>query len=121
VIDHVGLNVRDREALKAFYREALAPLGYEVGLEVEVHVGFRSPEGELDFWISERGEPSPGHVGFRARDRGAVDAFYKAALGAGGADNGPPGVRAEYHENYYAAYVLDPERNNIEAVCQAPA
>jgi catechol 2,3-dioxygenase-like lactoylglutathione lyase family enzyme len=118
MLDHVALNVRDGATAKAFYGQALEPLGYTIGLEVEEHVGFRSPDGQLDFWISERGEPGPGHVGFRARDRGAVDAFHAAALAAGGRDNGAPGVRTEYHENYYAAYVLDPEGSNIEAVCQ---
>lgn len=121
MLDHVALNVRDGASAKAFYALALEPLGYSVGLEVEEHVGFRSPDGELDFWISERGDPSPGHVGFRATDRATVDAFHAAALAAGGTDNGPPGVRSDYHEDYYAAYALDPEGNNIEAVCQKPA
>ena len=121
MLDHVAINVRDLAAAKAFYERALEPLGYSVGMEVGEHVGFRSAEGELDFWLSERGEPSPAHVGFRAPGRAAVDAYHEAALAAGGTDNGPPGVREEYHENYYAAYVLDPEGNNIEAVCQEPA
>lgn len=120
MLDHVGINVRSLSTAKTFYAQALAPLGYGVGLEVGEHVGFRSADGELDFWLSERGEPSPTHVGFRAADRAAVDAFHESALAAGGTDNGAPGVREEFHESYYAAYVLDPEGNNIEAVCQQP-
>jgi catechol 2,3-dioxygenase-like lactoylglutathione lyase family enzyme len=121
MLDHVAINVNDLSTANAYYERALQPLGYTVGMEVGEHVGFRSGEGELDFWLSERGEPSPAHVGFRARDRAAVDAYYKAALAAGGTDNGGPGVREDFHENYYAAYVLDPEGNNIEAVCQQAA
>lgn len=120
MLDHVALNVRDGGAAKAFYERALEPLGYTVGMEVEEHVGFRSADGALDFWISARGEPSsPVHVAFQAEDRSTVDAYHEAALAAGGVDNGPPGVRAEYHEHYYSAYVFDPEGNNVEAVCQA--
>ncbi|MGH2800122.1 MAG: VOC family protein [Solirubrobacterales bacterium] len=122
MLDHAALNVRDGAAARAFYERALEPLGYTVGMEVEEHVGFRSAEGELDFWLSERGEPSaPMHLAFRAPDRQTVDAYHSAAVAAGGVDNGAPGVRTDFHENYYAAYVLDPEGNNIEAVCQKPA
>lgn len=122
MVDHVAFNIRDLAAAKAFYERALAPLGYTVGMELEKDVGFRSAEGELDFWLCERGEPSaPTHVGFRAPDRATVDAFHTAAIAAGGSDNGAPGIRQEYHENYYASYVLDPEGSNIEAVCQQPA
>ena len=121
MLDHVALNISDGAVAKAFYERALEPLGYTVGMEVDEHVGFRSAEGELDFWLSRRGEPSsPVHVAFHAADRSAVDAYHATAIAAGGVDNGAPGVRAEYHENYYAAFVLDPEGNNIEAVCQKP-
>jgi catechol 2,3-dioxygenase-like lactoylglutathione lyase family enzyme len=121
MLDHVAINVCSLSTTKAFYERALEPLGYSVGMEVGEHVGFRSGEGELDFWLSERGEPAPTHVAFRAPDRQTVDGYYGAALAAGGSDNGAPGVREEFHENYYAAYVLDPEGNNIEVVCQQPA
>jgi catechol 2,3-dioxygenase-like lactoylglutathione lyase family enzyme len=122
MIDHVALNIRDLGQAKAFYERALSPLGYTVGMELEHDVAFRSPEGELDFWLCRRGEPSaPTHVGFHAADRPTVDAFHAAAIAAGGADNGAPGVRSDYHENYYAAFVLDPEGSNIDAVCQQPA
>jgi hypothetical protein len=91
-------------------------------MELGHDVGFRSREGELDFWLCQRGEPSaPTHVGFRASDRATVDAFHAAALEAGGSDNGAPGIRPDFHENYYAAFVIDPEGSNIEAVCQTPA
>lgn len=71
--------------------------------------------------MNSPGDPAPTHVGFGAPDRAAVDAYHAAAVAAGGADNGAPGIRTEFHESYYAAYVLDPEGNNIEAVCQKPA
>lgn len=121
MVDHVALNVRDLAAAKAFYEQALAPLGYAVGLDLGQELGFRSAEGALDFWICERGDPSaPTHVGFHAPDRAAVDAFHAAAIAAGGKDNGAPGIREHYHENYYAAFVIEPEGSNIEAVCQKP-
>jgi catechol 2,3-dioxygenase-like lactoylglutathione lyase family enzyme len=121
VLDHAGLNVSDIAAARRFYEQALAPLGYTIGHDGDSYVGFRSPEGEFDFWIAERGEPSTGtHVAFRVGDRATVDAFHEAALAAGGSDNGAPGVRAEYHENYYGAYALDPGGNNVEAVCHQP-
>jgi catechol 2,3-dioxygenase-like lactoylglutathione lyase family enzyme len=121
MLDHVALNVRDAGAAKAYYEAALLPLGYAVAMELGEHVGFRSPDGALDFWLSRHEDPSPTHVAFRAVDRGTVDAYHTAALAAGGRDNGAPGVRAHYHEHYYAAYVTDRDGNNIEAVCQQPA
>ena len=117
MIDHTGVNVSDIARSKAFYRAALAPLGYEVVMEFEQFAGLgvaRKP----DFWIGE-GSPNvpPMHVAFRAETRAQVDAFYKAALGASGRDNGPPGLRPHYHADYYGAFVLDPDGHNIEAVC----
>jgi catechol 2,3-dioxygenase-like lactoylglutathione lyase family enzyme len=121
MIDHGSLNVRDLAAAKAFYAEALEPLGYRVFTELDEHVGFQAGEAGPDFWISRRGGPGTGnHVCFRARDRETVEAFHTAALAAGGADNGPPGLRPHYHENYYGAYVFDPDGNNVEAVCHSP-
>ena len=73
-----------------------------------------------DFWLAQRGKPGTSHVAIRSNDRAAVDAFHEAALAAGGKDNGPPGLRPHYHETYYSAFVLDPEGNNIEAVCHSP-
>jgi catechol 2,3-dioxygenase-like lactoylglutathione lyase family enzyme len=122
MLDHAGLNVRDIAAARRFYEETLAPLGYTLAVDGGEYLGFRSADGELDFWLAQRGEPSAGtHIAFRARDRAAVDAYHRAALAAGGTDNGAPGVRAEYHEQYYGAYVLDPAGNNVEAVCHGPA
>jgi catechol 2,3-dioxygenase-like lactoylglutathione lyase family enzyme len=116
VIDHVTLNVADLESTKAFYEQALKPLGYELAMEYLEGCGFGAP-GKPDFFLARRGEPSaPVHVAFASADRNTVQAFYEAALAAGGHDNGPPGLRRVYHEHYYGAYVLDPEGNNIEAV-----
>jgi catechol 2,3-dioxygenase-like lactoylglutathione lyase family enzyme len=120
MIDHVSANVGDFQQAKRFYEQALAPLGYSVRMEFESAAGFGSGEGIPDFWIGSNPERGATHVAFTAKDRAAVDSFYKAAVAAGGQDNGPPGVRADYHENYYAAYVHDPDGNNIEAVSHQP-
>jgi len=120
VIDHVTLNVRDVEASKPFYTEALRPLGYELAMEYVEGAGYAA-DGKPDFFLAQRGEPSsPVHVAFRGLDRRTVDEFHAAALAAGGTDNGPPGIRRVYHEYYYGAYVLDPEGNNLEAVTHEP-
>ena len=121
MIDHVTANVTDFEQAKPFYTAALAPLGYSVQAEFEGAVGFGAGQGIPDFWLGSRGERGATHVAFSAPDRSAVDRFYEAAVAAGGQDNGPPGVRAHYHENYYAAFVHDADGNNIEAVCHRPA
>jgi catechol 2,3-dioxygenase-like lactoylglutathione lyase family enzyme len=121
MIDHVGLNVSDLAASKAFYAETLEPLGYRIWVEGEERVAFGIQEEIPDFWIWRRDEPSsPTHVSFRARDHETVDAFHAAGLAAGGTDNGAPGVRPHYHDQYYGAFVLDPDGNNIEAVCHSP-
>ena len=120
MIDHVTANVGDFQQAKRFYEQALAPLGYSVQMEFESAAGFGSGEGIPDFWIGSNPERGATHVAFTAKDRAAVDSFYKAAVAAGGQDNGPPGVRAHYHENYYAAYVHDPDGNNLEAVSHQP-
>jgi catechol 2,3-dioxygenase-like lactoylglutathione lyase family enzyme len=120
VIDHIVLNVRDLAKSKAFYEPALKPLGYALKVEWLEGVGFGTDEG-TDFFLAQRGEPSaPVHVALVSPDRATVDAFYADALEAGGADNGPPGLRRVYHEYYYGAYVLDPDGNNIEAVTHHP-
>src|SRR5919201_379529 len=106
MLDHVTLNVRDRQRSKAFYEQALRPLGYSVVAEWEGGAGFGTGEGGPDFWIAQRGDSSaPVHVALRAADRETVDAFHRAALEAGGEDNGPPGLRPPYHEQYYRAFV----------------
>lgn len=115
MIDHIGLPVRDLARSKAFYQQALAPLGYQLLMEFPHAVGFGIPP-KPDFWIGP-GEPGASvHVAFRGT-REQVDAFYQAALAAGGKDNGAPGPRPIYHPNYYGAFVHDPDGHNIEAVC----
>jgi catechol 2,3-dioxygenase-like lactoylglutathione lyase family enzyme len=119
MFDHVGLNVRDYAASRAFYEQALAPLGYRVVLAFDEWkaVGFGTDE-KPEFWISEREPYGTGmHVAFTCSDRAAVDAFHDAALDAGGIDNGAPGPREQYHPTYYGAFVHDLDGNNIEAVC----
>jgi catechol 2,3-dioxygenase-like lactoylglutathione lyase family enzyme len=120
VIDHVGIDVSDIESVKRFYEQALAPLGYTKLSEYPEAVGFGEEGGKPDFWVAKRGKPGTTHVAIRTDDRGAVDAFHEAALAAGGSDNGAPGLRPHYHETYYGAFVLDPEGNNVEAVCHSP-
>ena len=115
-IDHVTIKVRDLAASRAFYEAALAPFGIRVVDYGEIGIGI-GPEGSEDLGLGE-GEPrAPIHIAFLAADPATVDAFHAAALEAGGTDNGAPGRRPEYHERYYAAYVLDPDGNNVEAVC----
>jgi len=122
MIDRVTANVGDLGAAKEFYAKALAPLGYSLQMEFEgAAAGFGTGEGIPAFWISNREERGATHVAFVAQDRATVDAFYSAALAAGGRDNGAPGVRAELHENYYAAFVHDASGNNIESVCHRPS
>ncbi|MEW9898843.1 VOC family protein [Chitinivorax sp. PXF-14] len=127
MIDHTGLSVSDYGVSKAFYQAALAPLGYSVLMEftAEQTGGFEGAGLGVaptpDFWLS-RGEPQkpPLHIAFRADSRAQVDAFYAAAIKAGGRDNGGPGLRPHYHPDYYGAFVFDPDGNNIEAVCHLP-
>ena len=125
MLDHMTFRVRNLAATRAFYESALAPLGYRVGYEGE-HDGVRmlglEQDAKFDTWFVEASEdPSgPTHVAWKASTRAAVDAFYRAALARGGRDNGPPGLRPHYHPNYYGAFVLDPDGNNVEAVCHLP-
>jgi catechol 2,3-dioxygenase-like lactoylglutathione lyase family enzyme len=125
MLDHVGLEVSDYGRSKEFYSRTLEPLGLELLMEpVEGAGGFGSPQDQKPFfWIAERGRPSVSgaHIAFAAADRGVVDAFHAAALAAGGTDNGGPGERPIYHQNYYGASILDPDGNNVEAVCHRPA
>ena len=121
MIDHTGVTVSNAAKSKAFYKAALAPLGYAMLMDGDGYAGF-GVAPKPDFWVGE-GKPNDPqvHVAFTARTRADVDAFYKAAMAAGGRDNGPPGPRPQYHPNYYGAFVLDPDGNNIEAVCHTPA
>jgi catechol 2,3-dioxygenase-like lactoylglutathione lyase family enzyme len=123
VVDHVTVGVSDLAASRAFYRAALAPLGFsehgpwsEDGQEVTFGLADHD-----DFAISTAYAPGEGvHVAFAADTRDQVDAFYDAALEHGGRDNGPPGLRPEYSDHYYGGFVLDPDGHNVEAVCHAP-
>jgi catechol 2,3-dioxygenase-like lactoylglutathione lyase family enzyme len=114
MIAHTSLSVSDYQKSKRFYSKALAPLGYSNNLEYGEAAGFNDGKN-TDFWIGKSVSVSPTHVAFEARDSGQVEAFYKAALAAGGRDNGAPGYR-DYWPGYYAAFVYDPDGNNIEAV-----
>ena len=126
MLDHIGIHVSDYASARDFYSAALAPLGLKLTMEpIDKVGGFAGGDGGISgafpVWIAEgRGAPTAGHVAITAPDRATVDAFHAAALAAGGTDNGAPGVRAMYHPNYYGAYVLDPDGNNIEAVCHKP-
>jgi len=127
MLDHIGLAVADFDRARAFYQAALMPLGLGVVMEVkaaetggDAQAGF-GEEGKPFFWIGTGAKPRGGaHVAFAARTRAEVDAFYAAAIAAGGRDNGAPGLRPHYHPNYYGAFVFDPDGNNIEAVCHRP-
>ena len=133
MIDHMGFDCSDYPRSREFYERALAPLGMTVVLEItkERSGGYEGcgfgRDGKPVFWIGTNGAraftaPTPRslHVAFHAADRRTVDAFHAAAIAAGGADNGAPGLRAHYHPDYYGAFVLDPDGHNIEAVCHRP-
>lgn len=121
MIDHFTLTVRDLQRSKAFYRAALAPLGFDVRMDFGEYVGFGDRQKPY-FWLKEGSAPTqPMHIAFQARNRAAVDAFHAAALAAGARDDGAPGLRADYHPNYYGAFVVELDGHPIEAVCHAPA
>ena len=127
MLDHIGFSVSNMKVSRIFYEKALKPLGITPVMEVtpemtgtsDSHVGFGA--GRPFFWIGTGGKVSVAtHVAFATESRKIVDEFYAAAIAAGGRDNGKPGLRPHYHENYYGAFVLDTDGNNIEAVCHAP-
>jgi catechol 2,3-dioxygenase-like lactoylglutathione lyase family enzyme len=129
ILDHIGINVTDYARSKAFYEKALAPLGVSAVMEFGTACGF-GRDGKPDFWIGQGAASfqkpehlspiTPLHVCFAARSRAEVDAFHAAGLAAGGRDHGAPGLRPEYHANYYGAFVLDPDGHNIEAAVHTP-
>lgn len=128
MIDHIGYRVSNYERSKAFYAKALAPLGYSLQMEYGKAGGFGANgkpslwigEDEFSFWDKDhKTGAAPAHIALVAKDRAAVDAFHAAAVAAGGKDFGAPGVRAVYHPNYYGAFILDPDGNNLEAVCHS--
>jgi catechol 2,3-dioxygenase-like lactoylglutathione lyase family enzyme len=115
LFDHVALPVRDIARSRAFYERALQPFGVRLVQSSPGSLGFAL--GDQDFWIGEQTVAAGSvHIAFAAPDRETVDAFYAAALEAGGVENGRPGLRPHYHSGYYAAFVLDPDGNNVEAV-----
>jgi catechol 2,3-dioxygenase-like lactoylglutathione lyase family enzyme len=118
MFDHIGLKTKDIAASVRFYTAALAPLGCELCSQDESSAGF-GPPGEPALWLyaSPGAKSAPMHVAFRAPDHAAVDRFHKSGLKAGGRDNGAPGLRADYSPTYYAAFLIDPDGNNVEAVC----
>jgi catechol 2,3-dioxygenase-like lactoylglutathione lyase family enzyme len=119
MLDHMNIGVRDPAASRAFYEAALAPLGFGVVLERADRIAFGPTARPIFFLVN--GHPTAGiHIAFQAADRERVDAFHAAALAAGGTDNGRPGMRPDYHAHYYGAFVLDPDGNNVEAVCHTP-
>lgn len=125
IIDHVGINVSDYEKSKAFYIAALAPLGITLLMEFGKNCGF-GRGGKPEVWLSgekssyqtddQRRVITPFHVCLKATDRASVEAFHAAAIAAGAKDFGAPGIRAQYHPNYFGAFVLDPDGHNLEAV-----
>ncbi len=124
MIDHLAVDVSDLKKSGYFYDNALEPLGYKKLMDAPQEFGGRltlgwGDQNKTDLYIGEGVCNQPRlHIAFRADNREAVDEFYKAALAAGGKDNGKPGLRPEYHQNYYGAFVIDPDGHNIEAVCQ---
>ncbi|MGI9307967.1 MAG: VOC family protein [Gammaproteobacteria bacterium] len=130
MIDHLSTYATDFESTRAFYIAVLPPLGYELQEEMEIPDGDASkrracafgPDGKPLFWIIEAQQTyTPRHFAFAAPDRAAVAAFHTAGLAAGGKDFGEPGLRPVYHEHYYGSFLLDPDDNNVEAVCHTPA
>lgn len=124
MFDHVKIGVRDFGISKTFYIKTLEPLGVEVASEGVPTYGIElcAKGSDVSLCLFQTEEtPARLHLAFRAENRQQVDAFYHAALAAGGKDHGPPGLRPHYHANYYAAFVLDPDGHNIEAVCHTPA
>jgi len=121
MIDHLSLGVSDIKRARRFYDAALAPLGYRCLSEGDSSLGYG--DGAIALWIGKAARPvkpddqSGLHVCFSAPSRASVDAFHRAALGAGGRDNGRPGIRADYGDCYYAAFVVDPDGYRLEAHC----
>jgi catechol 2,3-dioxygenase-like lactoylglutathione lyase family enzyme len=118
MFDHIGLHVTDIDASVRFYTALLKPLGHVLGSADDSGAGFGPPDAPALWLYTDKTARGPGvHVAFRAPDRHAVDRCYADAIKAGGRDNGPPGLRADYSPTYYAAFLLDPDGNNVEAVC----
>jgi len=120
MFDHIGFGVTNYETSKSFFLAALAPLGIGTVMEGEHGIGI-GPKGKPSLWLFQSSEkPTPLHLAFTAENRKQVQDFYRAALEAGGKDNGAPGLRPHYHENYFGAFVIGPDGHNVEAVCHKP-
>lgn len=118
MFDHVGLGASDLAASKAFFLQALQPLGVGLAMEGPYGVGL-GQNGKPSLWLHQSSDKTaPLHLAFAAANRAQVDAFYVAALAAGGKDNGAPGLRPHYHPHYYGAFVIGPDGHNVEAVCR---
>jgi catechol 2,3-dioxygenase-like lactoylglutathione lyase family enzyme len=115
MFDHIGLRVKDLDAAAKLYAAMLKPLGHVPGAKGDGYAGF-GPKDKPALWLHE-GKRGGAHVAFRAPDRAAVDKFFNEGIKAGAKDNGKPGVRADYSPKYYAAFLIDPDGNNVEAVC----
>jgi predicted lactoylglutathione lyase len=124
MFDHIGINVKDVAASKEFYTTLLSSLGYRVKFELPEHQVYGFGSYKPSFWLApgrdETRHSGPIHIAFAAKNRQQVDAFYKAGLKAGGKDNGPPGVRTQYHRFYYGAFIVDLDGHNVECVCHWP-
>jgi predicted lactoylglutathione lyase len=121
MIDHISLHVSDIAKSKDFYTKALAPLGYTMMMEFpEFKVAGFGADGKADFWINGKDSDVTNHIAFAAKDKAAVDGFYKAGVAAGGTDNGAPGYRKDYSPGYYAAFVKDLDGHNVEVVFHDP-
>ena len=120
MFDHLGMGVTDYEASKAFFLKALQPLGVAIVMEGQFGLGLGS-NNKPSLWLTQVADkPTPLHIAFTAASRRQVDEFHRAALAAGGKDNGAPGLRPHYHADYYGAFVIGPDGHNIEAVCHRP-
>jgi catechol 2,3-dioxygenase-like lactoylglutathione lyase family enzyme len=121
ILDHIGYAVSNFARAKAFYTRALEPLGIVVVMEGDAWA-MLGKNGKPEFWFGAYGKAPEArlHIAFAAENREQVRAFHAAALAAGGTDNGAPGIREQYHKDYYGAFVIDPEGHNIEAVCHKP-
>ncbi len=120
MLDHINIGVSNLEVSRSFYERALAPLGIAFVMTNQAGIGF-GRGGKPTFWISDRGRSGPVHIAFTSPDRATVDRFHREAVAAGGRDNGTPGIRPQYHPEYYGAFVLDPDGNNVEAVTHVPS
>jgi catechol 2,3-dioxygenase-like lactoylglutathione lyase family enzyme len=120
MIDHLSISVSDMTKARAFYDAVLATVGAKRVMNAEDYASGYGTDWKPVFWIGADKPALNGHIAFAAADRGTVDAFYNAAIAAGATDNGAPGLRPRYHENYYGAFVIDPDGNRLEAVCHKP-